>query len=66
MFIILILASAEFAVNSIIYSATKVSSFTTNYKRKLRIGVDIRKKRKIEKVTKFAAKMKEEAETILK
>ena len=36
----------------------KVSLFIANYSRELRIGVDIRKKGKIEKVIEFAERMK--------
>jgi len=39
-------------------SATKISLFMVNYIRKLRMGVDIRKKEKIEKMTKFVERMK--------
>ena len=49
---------AEFAVNNKVYSATKVSPFIVNYSRKLRMGADIRKKEKVEKVTEFAERMK--------
>ena len=52
------LVSAEFTVNNKIYSATKVSLFMTNYGRDLRIGGDIRKKRKVEKATKFIKRIK--------
>ena len=37
---------------------TKVSPFIANYERELRIGVDIRKKEKIEKVTEFAKRIR--------
>ena len=40
------------------YSTTKVSSFMANYRRELRMGADIRKKRKVKKVTEFAERMK--------
>ena len=40
------------------YSATKILLFITNYGRELRMGADIRKKGKVEKVTEFAKKMK--------
>ena len=63
------LAFAEFAVNSKVYSATKVSLFIKNYRRKLRMGVDIRRKRKVEKAMEFTERMKriqEEAEAALK
>ena len=52
------LASAEFVVNNKIHSTTKVSLFIANYGRELRIGVDIRKKEKMENMTEFSEKMK--------
>ena len=52
------LASVEFAVNNKIHMATKVLPFITNYKRELRIGRNIRKKGKIEKVMEFVERMK--------
>jgi len=52
------LASAEFAVNNKAYTATKMSSFMANYGRKLRMGGDIRKKKKVESTTEFAERMK--------
>jgi len=39
----------EFAVNNKNHSVIKVSLFIVNYDRELRMGADIRKKRKIEK-----------------
>ena len=63
------LASAEFAVNNKVHTATKVLLFMANYRRDLRIGGDIRKKEKVEKTMKFVEKMKkiqEEAGTVLK
>jgi len=60
---------AEFVVNNKIHIATKISSFITNYGRELRIGGDIRKKEKIEKVTEFVERIKkvyEEAGAALK
>jgi len=45
----------EFAVNNKIYSATKMSLFMENYGRELKMEVNIRK---VEKVTKFAERMK--------
>ena len=63
------LVSAEFAVNNKVHSATKMSSFIVNYGRELRMGGDIRKKGKVEKVTEFIKRMKkvqEEAEAALK
>ena len=52
------LVSAKFAVNNKIYTATKVSPFMANYGRELRMGEDIRKKRKVESATEFVEKMK--------
>jgi len=52
------LASAEFAVNNKVYTAMKVSLFIANYGRELRIGGDIRKKRKVESAMEFVEKMK--------
>jgi len=63
------LALAEFAVNNKVYMATKVSPFIANYGRELRMGGDIRKKGKVEKVMEFVEKMKqvqEEAGAALK
>ena len=52
------LASAEFAVNNKIHTATKVSLFMANYERELRIRGDIRKKGKVESATEFVERMK--------
>jgi len=63
------LASAEFAVNNKVHIATKVSSFIANYGRELRIGGDIRKKRKMKSVMEFVERMRkvyEGAEVVLK
>jgi len=40
------LATAEFAFNNKVHTATKMSLFQVNYGRELRMGFDIRKKRK--------------------
>ena len=53
------LASAKFMVNRKVHSATKVFPFIANYGWKLRMGADIRKKGKIEKITEFVARMKQ-------
>ena len=45
-------------VNDKTHSATKVSLFMANYGKELRIGADIRRKGKVEKVTEFVEKMK--------
>jgi len=63
------LASAEFVVNNKVHTATKVSPFMANYGRELRMGGDIRKKRKVESATEFVERMKkvyEEAGATLK
>ena len=53
------LASAEFVVNNKVHLATKVSPFIVNYDRKLRMGGNIRKKGKVEKVIEFVKRMKQ-------
>jgi len=63
------LALAEFAVNNKVHIATKVSPFMANYERELRMGGNIRKREKVEKVMEFVERMKkvhEEAGTALK
>jgi len=63
------LASAEFVVNNKVHTATKVSPFMANYRRDLKMGGDIRKKGKVEKITEFVERMKkvqEEVRTALK
>ena len=55
---------AEFVVNNKEYLVTKVSSFIVNYSRELRIRIDIRRKRNIEKVTEFAEKIKKVQEKV--
>ena len=52
------LATAKFAVHNNIYSATNVSLFMADYSREIRIGVDIIRKRKVEKVMKLVERMK--------
>ena len=63
------LALAEFAINNKVHSATKMSPFIANYRKEMRIEVDLRRKENMEKVTEFAERIKkvqEEAEAILK
>ena len=63
------LATVEFAVNNKIHTATKFSPFMANYRRELWMGVDIRRKGKVEKVTEFVERIRrvqEEAEVALK
>ena len=60
---------AEFAINNKAYLTTKVSSFIANYGRELRVGIDIRRKRKMEKAMEFVKRIKkvqEEARVVLK
>ena len=63
------LASMKFVINSKTHLVAKVLLFIANYKRELRIEVDIRRKGKIEKITEFVKRMKriqEKAEVVLK
>ena len=63
------MASAEFAVNNKVHTATKVLPFIANYKREMRMGGDIRKRGKVEKTTEFIERIKklhEEARVALK
>jgi len=63
------LVSVEFAINNKVYSVTKISLFIANYGRELKMRIDIRRKRKIEKAMEFAEKMKkvqEQAGAVLK
>jgi len=52
------LALAEFAINNKIHSTTKVSLFMANYRRKMRMGIDLRRKGKIEKATEFMERIR--------
>ena len=52
------LATAEFAINNKVYTATKMSPFKVNYGREPRMGFDIRKKEKNEKAEEFVREMK--------
>jgi len=56
------LATAEFAFNNKVHTATKMSLFQVNYGRELRMGFDIRKKGKNEKAEEFTREMKERHE----
>jgi len=56
------LATAEFAFNNKVHTATKMSLFQVNYEREPRMGFDIRKKGKNDKVEKFVKEMKERHE----
>ena len=58
------LISAEFVINSKIYSATKVFPLKASYGRELKMGVDIKRKEKIEKVIEFAERIKKIQEKV--
>ena len=58
------LALAEFAVNNKVHMTTKVLPFMANYGRELRMGGNIRKRGKVEKVTKFVERMKKAHEEV--
>jgi len=58
------LALAKFAVNNKVHSTTKVSLFMANYSRELRMGGDIRRKGKVEKVMEFVEKLKKVQEEV--
>ena len=45
-------------MNNKTHTATKMLPFMANYGRELRMGGDIRKKRKVESATEFVEKMK--------
>jgi len=63
------LALAEFAVKNKVHTATKMLLFMANYGRELRMGGDIRRRGKVEKVMEFVERMKkvhEEAGAALK
>ena len=59
------LVLVEFAVNNKINSATKISLFIVNYRRELRMGVDIRRNGKMKKLIEFAERMKRVQEEVV-
>ena len=56
------LATAEFAFNNKVYTVTKTSLFQVNYGEEPRMGFDIRKKGKNEKMEEFVKEIKERHE----
>jgi len=53
------LVSAKFIINNKIYLATKILLFIANYRRELRMELDIRRKGKMKKAMDFVERMKE-------
>ena len=58
------LVLAEFVINNKTHLTTKVSLFIADYGRELRMGVDLRRKGKIEKVMEFVEKMRRVQEEV--
>ena len=56
------LAIAKFVVNNKTYSTTKISPFIANYSRKLKMEIDIRRKRKVKKCNRVYRQNKEGSE----
>ncbi len=59
----------EFSINNKIYLTTKVFLFIVNYRRELRIEINLKRKGRIEKTIEFAErirKVQEEAGAVLK
>ena len=52
------LVSVKFVVNNKVHTATRILPFMANYRREIRMGEDIRKKEKVEKVMEFVERMK--------
>ena len=51
-------------VNNKVHTTTKILLFIANYGRELRIGGDIRRKGKVEKVTEFVERIKQVQEEV--
>ena len=51
-------------VNNKVHTPTKILLFLANYGRELRIGGDIRRKGKVEKVTEFVERIKQVQEEV--
>ena len=50
--------TVKFAINNKIHSATKVSLLMVDYSREMKMGADIRKKKRVEKTIEFTERMK--------
>jgi len=55
---------AEFAINNKTHSTTKVSLFIANYERELRMEINIKRKGKVKKTTKFVERVKKVQEKV--
>ena len=58
------MASAEFVINNKTYLTTKMSLFMANYRREMRMGVDLRRKGKMKKAMEFAKRMRKVQEKV--
>ena len=58
------MATAKFAFNNKVYIFMKLLSFKVNYEKELRMGFEIRKKRKYIKAEEFVKEMKEMYEKV--
>ena len=52
------LASAEFTINNKVHSTTKMSLFMANYGRELRMGVNLKRKERMEKAIEFSERIR--------
>ena len=52
------LVLVEFTINNKTHSTTKVFPFIANYRRELRMEIDIRRKEKMEKAMEFVERIK--------
>ena len=52
------LVSVEFAINNKTHLTTKVSLFIANYSREIRMGVNLKRKEKMEKAMEFMKRMR--------
>ena len=58
------LASAEFTANNKVHIVTKISPFIANYGRELRMGDDIKRRKKVKKAMEFMKRMKQIQEEV--
>jgi len=55
---------AEFVINNKTHLTAKVSLFMANYGREVRMGIDLRRKEKIEKAIEFVKRMRKIQEEV--